>query len=430
MPPTREAIAALSSGIDELGERLRDEMGSADAAHFYRILVLTHGFFLTGLITAFIRVNPLSILLVALARHWNWTVVAHHVLHRGLDRVSRVPSFVHSQRFARGWKRWLHWPDWFLPDSWDLEHNRLHHYRLGERQDPDVVERGFRWLRESRVPTTLKWPIIVLFALTWKFTYYAPNLIRVAVNHRRKEDVPLSSWRVWSPLDERGRTLWLQSYLPFVAVGFLLPVLVVLPLGTEAASSMLVNLILAELLTNLLGFVAIVPNHTGDDLQVFEVPARNRAEWSYRQIVGSVDYPAGTPWRDYAFGWLNYQVEHHLWPDLSPLAYRRSRDPLKALLERHDLELKVQPIWRRLGMTTQIMTGCSSMMKGPIILGDDEKALSRTIAQSCERDGTELPHVAPTLEEALAPDRDVVPPVAVDFVSTPPVDHEPSEHLT
>ena len=48
----------------------------------------------------------------------------------------------------------MDWLDWMLPEAWNVEHNNLHHYKLGEQGDPDLVERNFEPLR-SKPRTTL-----------------------------------------------------------------------------------------------------------------------------------------------------------------------------------------------------------------------------------------------------------------------------------
>ena len=43
--------------------------------------------------------------------------------------------------------------DWMLPEAWDVEHNNLHHYKLGETTgDPDLVERNMAPLRQGSLP--------------------------------------------------------------------------------------------------------------------------------------------------------------------------------------------------------------------------------------------------------------------------------------
>ncbi len=65
-----------------------------------------------------------------------WTNIAHPVLHRGYDKIPGIPARYTSKGFAQGFRRWLDWADWMDPAAWNHEHNRLHHYNLGEAADP------------------------------------------------------------------------------------------------------------------------------------------------------------------------------------------------------------------------------------------------------------------------------------------------------
>ena len=104
-------------------------------------------------------------------------MVGHHVMHRGYDKVPGVKASRTSKAFAKGWRRFVDWNDWIHPAAWAHEHNQLHHYRLGEDADPDLVEMNTDWLREAKWPTILKFIVVAFFAATWKWSYYAPNTI-------------------------------------------------------------------------------------------------------------------------------------------------------------------------------------------------------------------------------------------------------------
>ena len=67
-----------------------------------------------------------------------------------------------SRGFALGSavKRVADWCDWMLPEAWNLEHNRLHHYHLGELKDPDLVERNMAFLRQAPLPLQAKYMLV------------------------------------------------------------------------------------------------------------------------------------------------------------------------------------------------------------------------------------------------------------------------------
>lgn len=60
-------------------------------------------------------------------------------------------------------------------------------------------------------------------------------------------------------------------------------------------------------------------------------------------------------------GYLNYQIEHHLWPDMTMLQYKRAQPLVKAVAEKYGLPYVQESVWRRLGKTIKIMTGESKM---------------------------------------------------------------------
>ncbi len=353
---SKEAFAA---DIRALGDELRAECGPADIAHLRKIERWGLLASVVGLATAWIAPNPLSIFALSTGRFARWTMVAHHVGHRGYDRVGGPKG----KPFAEGWRRW-EWLDWILPAAWKHEHNLLHHYRLNELRDPDLVEANLEWLRQSRLPMALRYLVVGFFALTWKWSYYAPNTLTELHRKDAGDDVERSAYSL-SPLTPLGRKLWLRSLLPVAALRFgLLPVLF-LPISGWAALSVLINSLLAEALTNLHGFVTVVPNHAGDDLYRFDQPGTGRPDFYLRQVLGSANFRTGGDLNDFMHGFLNYQVEHHLWPDLPMAAYQRAQPRVKAICARHGVPYVQESVWRRTAKTVRVMVGQASMRRWP-----------------------------------------------------------------
>ena len=130
----------------------------------------------------------------------------------------------------------------------------------------------------------------------------------------------------------------------------------------------------------------------------------NTGSFYVRQIVGSVNYPTGTDPIDFSHGWLNYQVsttntvlraifvslfrlywilmrfvisfpfllvcgtfqiEHHVWPDLSMLQYQKGAPKLKAICEKHGVPYIQENVFTRLRKTVDIMVGKATMRVFP-----------------------------------------------------------------
>lgn len=122
------------------------------------------------------------------------------------------------------------------------------------------------------------------------------------------------------------------------------------------------NLFLSEILTNLHGFVAVVTNHAGDDMYRFREGCRPFSGSFYlRQVLASVDFAYGSDIVDFLHGFLNYQIEHHLWPSLSMLSYQKAAPIVREICDRHGVPYIKENVFLRVKKTVDIMVGASSM---------------------------------------------------------------------
>ncbi|WP_437804247.1 fatty acid desaturase family protein [Sorangium sp. So ce693] len=188
-------------------------------------------------------------------------------------------------------------------------------------------------------------------ACTWKWLYYGPAT-RSALRKRRERAAEASTEgrerAAWSPSVLLDREMLLRSYLPYALVHFVLLPLAFLPLGRGAALGVLVNSVVAELLSNLHSFAVIAPTHTGLDIPIFEGAARSREEYYVRQIVGSVNYESPGSAADVLHGYMGYQIEHHLWPDLPLRQYPEVAREVEALCREVGLPYRRDSVWRRI----------------------------------------------------------------------------------
>ena len=141
-------VAGFCADIDRLKADTYRQIGPADFAHLRRIERYGKLATLLGYSTAWVFPNPLTAFALSLGQMTRW-LLAHHITHRGYDRVPGIPARYTSSHFALNRRRWLDWPEWMLPEAWNYEHNRLHHYKLNETGDPDLVQRNAAWLRSN-----------------------------------------------------------------------------------------------------------------------------------------------------------------------------------------------------------------------------------------------------------------------------------------
>ena len=385
---TKFDFQGFSKEIKELGRKLDAEQGPDDVAHLNKMIMWSNSFAAVGLLTMGFGVNPISVIGLSLYTFSRWTMIAHHTCHGGYEKCH--PNKGRWSRFKFGlgtlWRRFNDWFDWMMPEAWNVEHNNRHHYNLSEVHDPDLVEQNLAFLREMNIPVFLKYTMVGFFMLTWKWFYYAPNTYKeLKLAKMRRQGKPIAPGiKPEEPVTFKGVLFGQDTYfysfaelmavvlLPYFFIHFLITPLPYMVLGEflgdygYTGSMMYWNavktLFLAELLTNAHGFLAVVTNHAGDDMYRFREGCRPFSGSFYlRQVLASVDYDLGSDPVDFCHGWLNYQIEHHMWPNLSMLSYRKSAPQVEAICRRYGVPYIKQNVFWRLKKTVDIMVGNTSM---------------------------------------------------------------------
>jgi len=312
----------------------------------------------------FWSVGIVAAILISTGNVSRWANVTHPILHGGYDKVPNIPERYTRKHYAKGARRFVDWLDWIKPDAWSYEHNIMHHYHLGEEDDPDNVERNLQWLTQSKVPMWLRYIIVYGFTAMWKFLYYAPNTLRILENKKRKEQdkLELSDFE-FNPRKKNGLELWMEYYLPYAIIKFMVFPMLFLPFGTQAVVNALIIIVIAELFANIHSFTVIVPNHSAEDIYMFSEPSKSTGEFYLRQIMGSVNYNTGSDWKDFLHGFLNYQIEHHLFPNM-PLSYYQKMQPIvKEICKKHNLEYRQESVFKRAKMTIELMVGKTQLLR-------------------------------------------------------------------
>lgn len=365
--PARVDVNALARDLDALRETVREETRGASVPHLRRIERIGRLTAALGLALAVWAVNPISVVLLAFASFVRWAVVAHYVSHGAYDRLPDAPDRLRSKRFAVGWRRYVDWLDWMVPEAWALEHNLLHHIYVGEGRDPDQPESNAFWIRALAVPPWVRSALVVFLSSIWKPVYYAPSVLNALQNRRAGmlDDAAgngVYSWSFWSPLGPRLWEVVLRSWLPYVGWRFvLLPALFWPLFGAAGATAVFVNLLLAEALTNMWSFWVIVSNHVGDDVYRFDQTEKGRGQFYLRSIVGSVNYRTGGDLNDLMHGWLNYQIEHHVYRDLTLLECQAIQPRFKAICQAHGVPYVQESVVVRSAKNLAVLTGGATM---------------------------------------------------------------------
>jgi fatty acid desaturase len=363
----------------------------ASICEIQKIIFLNNILFYTGLCFSFLEVTyvfPWAMMGLSISSHW--TTVSHHISHGGYMNVpisktenTQLINKINKSnynRFTYGVKvrRFLDWMDYILPEAWHCEHNVYHHYKLNEDNDPDNVQHNLELLRNLKIPNVLKYLIIIGFAFTWRLLYYSPNSYKYYKANRIKHNMIGDDYKqltlVGAILNEWPN--WISRIEYFFLVLF--PIIIY---RTVAFSILYIlhyyfsdiftqthlynvikNYILADIFCNVHTFIIIVPNHAGSDLYVYRTSVTAKSdEWLLRQCISSANYMTGYYVTDYLQGWLNYQIEHHLFPSLSMYEYRLIHREVQKICKKYDVPYTCENVFRRLWKTVEIMTGQKSI---------------------------------------------------------------------
>lgn len=376
----------FTTEIRALGKVLKEQQGPADVAHLNKMIMWSNTCAAIGLFSMGFKVNVISIVALSLYTFSRWTMIAHHTCHGGYEVCH--PNKARWSRFKFGlgslWRRFNDWFDWMMPEAWNIEHNNRHHYNLSELTDPDLVENNLKEVRNMNCPLALKYAIAFASMLNWKWYYYAPNTYKeLKLARLRKEGKPVPPGvNSDDPISVKSILLGENpfysacEFFSVVAGPYLLIHFFLTPLpyylvgqylldgynGQQMYWNAVTNLFLAEILTNVHGFIAVVTNHAGDDMYRFRHGCRPFSGSFYiRQVLASVDYNLGSDVVDFLHGWLNYQIEHHMWPNLSMLSYRKSAPMVQDICNRYGVPYIKQNVFFRLKKTIDIMVGNTSM---------------------------------------------------------------------
>jgi fatty acid desaturase len=356
-------VALSAAELNSFGEEMLAirqsayaSISSKDYHHLRHIIWINRILLCIGFGTAWLLPNPISMLIIGIALTGMWTIVSHHVLHGGYDNVPRIPKRYLSNVFASGIRRYVDWIDWIYPPAWQYEHNVLHHFYTNEKLDPDQPTYRLKAktsVLSRQVSKSVKLIKLILKISFWKCSYYAFNTMKAY--HEKKSyqhDGNMKPYRI--------RTYY-HCILPYITYHFILLPLFFLPLGWQACIFVFVNRVGAELITNWHSFFIIVTNHTGNDLALHEQHFSNKAEFYLYQIRSSCNFATGKFWSDYMYGYLNYQIEHHLFPSLPASHYPKLQPLIKSLCHKYGVPYIQEPLLLRTKKLFAILLGKQTM---------------------------------------------------------------------
>jgi fatty acid desaturase len=363
----------MEQELTELYKKTKAEEGPVDMRHMQNIVYFTNCLGALGVATLWFTPNWFTVVCISTYTFARWTIIGHHVCHGGYDKVGKGTKY-NRFIFGLGWRRFIDWFDWFLPEAWNIEHNNRHHYNLNELADPDLVEENLTLIRNSNMNIVIKYGITFIIMLSWKYLYYASNTYKELCIHKHEQKTKETVVKgrgvsmIYASLIARKHwytffDLCVNVIGPYVLFRFILLPMPLLYINIVYWRNAIVNLVLAEMSTNFHSFVMVVTNHCGNDVYRFNTKCEDKGEFYRRQIMGSVNFTNGNDFVDYIHGYLNYQIEHHLFPDLAAVSYRKIAPQVKEICAKYNIPYLQENVLIRLKKTVDIFVGNTSMLQ-------------------------------------------------------------------
>ncbi len=334
----------IHQAFEQIKARHRADLGERDVNYIKRLRFVSRCCEVIGRGLIWILPGPFALIGVPflfLHRNIEAIEIGHNVLHGQYDTLPEIPQF-HSRQFR--WKAPID------EAAWRQEHNAVHHVHTNvHEKDPDLSHGILR--TNSRIPHTTWHYFQVPFYLgyVYPFMLYNFNAQNLGMNDQfREKHFPLGNTgyatfdnpEMLSPEEIKKRdrrSIWRVLAKEYVAF----PLFAALT-GHSFIKVFLCNL-LADVLNNYWIAFTIQATHLTEPLQP-DSAVEHKGKWYVSQLDSSVNFK-GTRLQSILWGHLNYQVEHHLYPDIPAHRYPDIAREVKALCRKYDLPYKVNESW-------------------------------------------------------------------------------------
>jgi linoleoyl-CoA desaturase len=330
-----EQLTEFAAAIDRIGARERASLGPDDVAYARRLETLALRLGRAGRVLIVGSLEPVTfsvgVALLASYKLIQAFEIGHYVLHGAYDELDPTGHF-HSTTFE--------WEVPFEEVSWRATHNLRHHVYVNvPGRDPDVrygvvrlsSRARRRWFHRLQLPAAMLG--IPFLGLTGSLHVQSGYELVFGTAAERPEphfDMDRSP-RALATLARRA----LRKAIRFYGKNYVLYPALAGPLGWK----LVVGNWLAERLRDLYIATPLMGSHTGDDIAEYPQGTRagSRAGWYVMQVEATRNFAAPT-WISILAGSLNYQIEHHLFPDLPPNRLRAIADEVRALCDKHGVK--------------------------------------------------------------------------------------------
>jgi len=218
--------------------------------------------------------------------------------------------------------------------NWKLQHNVLHHsFTNIHEEDEDIESRGVlrlsphtKWKGMYRYQFIYAWFLYGLLTIAWMFT---KDFIRIRRYQKNglAERQKASMTKEWGILI--GTKVFYVSYIlvvPFVVTAL-------------AWWQILVGFMIMHYVAGFILSIIFQPAHVVEGTS-YPLPDEERSvetNWAVHQLLTTSNFGNGSRWFSWYAGGLNFQIEHHLFPNICHVHYRKIASIVRATAQEFGL---------------------------------------------------------------------------------------------
>lgn len=342
--PTDALYDQIEQEFEAIKARHRQQLGEADIAYIRSIRRNSRIAEVAGRGLLWLGRGPLSFVagtgLVWLHRNLEAIEIGHNVLHGQYDYFPEIPEF-HAHNFK--WKAPID------EEAWRREHNAMHHVHTNVyEKDPDLNHGILRTNDKTPWNPSHRFQVPMYLLAAYPTMLYRFNAQNLGFSQEyRAENFPLGN-KGYAIVDTGGASLaerekrHLRSIMRVMVKEYgVFPALAALtgrsPLRVLAGNA------IADVVNNYWIGLTIQATHFTEPLQP-EDAIDHKGRWYLSQLESSVNFK-GSRRMSILWGHLNYQIEHHLFPDIPSHRYPDMAKEVKAVCAKHGITYKCNPSW-------------------------------------------------------------------------------------
>lgn len=284
-----------------------------------------------GLILAGIVTNPIMLILMVVLMSIGLAGIGLSVMHDANHGAYSNKPWVNT---IMGYSLNLVGANCF---NWKMQHNVLHHtYTNVHDEDEDISPRGVlrlsphsKWKFIHKFQHWYAWFLYGLMTIAWMVVKDFARLIKYHKNglaKKHKADIR-EEW-----------TILIATKLVYVGYIFMAPLL----LTTLPWWAILVGILIMHYIAGFMLAIIFQPAHVIDGTE-FPLPDETNTlenNWAVHQLLTTTNFGNKSRWFSWYVGGLNFQIEHHLFPNVCHVHYRKISKIVKETAQEFGLPYK------------------------------------------------------------------------------------------